>query len=418
MRAAVYMVIAMLLAAGAAGQIVVPLVSSGPDIRVSLLSQSPDPAEPGQTVELRWKAENYGSGNVERVLMEILPRYPFSLEPGVEARKDIGSLSARQKDNDAVTLFYRLRVDPLASPSDEKMTLRYSIDGGASWVTLEDFEVRIAGHTAVLSLESVSVTPERLEPGKPAELALRLRNNADVLLKNIRVNLQFRTVYQTTTAVQQTDLPFTAVGSSNEKELAQLTPGASGEVAFRIIVDGDASSGVYKVPIGLTYLDRDGNAYSVEETQIGLVVEAPVAYALALKDRDLYTSGNGEVVLSLSNVGPADINYLTLELLDGERYEVISARESYIGNLESDDFETAAFTIHAEGSEELQLQVRLRYRDSFNELHARDEVVPMPLYSTSAAKRLGLVQGGGSGWVLIVAALLGAGVWWLRRRKR
>ena len=181
------------------------------------------------------------------------------------------------------------------------MTLRYSIDGGASWVTLEDFEVRIAGHTAVLSLESVSVTPERLEPGKPAELALRLRNNADVLLKNIRVNLQFRTVYQTTTALQQTDLPFTAVGSSNEKELAQLTPGASGEVAFRIIVDGDASSGVYKVPIGLTYLDRDGNAYSVEETQIGLVVEAPVAYALALKDRDLYTSGNGEVVLSLSS---------------------------------------------------------------------------------------------------------------------
>ena len=67
------------------------------DIFVSLINQEPDPAEPGVYVDLRFKFDNNGSGTAENMQVELLPEYPFSLDPGAEAVKNIGTVQSMQR---------------------------------------------------------------------------------------------------------------------------------------------------------------------------------------------------------------------------------------------------------------------------------------------------------------------------------
>lgn len=402
----------------------VPLVSSGYDIRVGLISQDPDPVAPGQTLELRWRVENYGSTKAENLLFEVVPRYPFSLEPGASPSQRIATLVARQTGDDAATLFTRLQVDPDAIPADEEIRLRYSLDNGVTWTQLDPFDVRIASGTSTLAVESVSVSPGELVPGQEARIVLTLRNNADEVLRDIKVRLNLVTRLESATAIQLTELPFAPIGSSNERSVSSLAPGRTAEVEFVLAVAGDAASDIYRVPLSLTYVGQDGTSYATdaESTFIGLRVNSVPEYSLNIQDRAVYTAGStGEVVLSLSNIGPGDINYLVLTLEDSEGYEVVSPRTTYLGNLEPDDFETAEFTIHVEkdAEGELPLLVGLAYKDPFNTGFERSETVVMPLYTKKEAKRLGLVPRGRSSlWTIAALAALAGGAWLLIRRRR
>lgn len=415
----------VLAGTGTAQYLISPMIPSGVNLKVSLMSQDPDPAGPGETLELRWKIENEGSTKAEDVRFEILPEYPFSLEPGVSAIQHIGSLAARQSGDNAVTLYYRLQVDPDALPGSEEIKLRYSFDDGATWTTVDPFDLRIASHTTTLSVESITVTPERLSPGEKATIVMTLKNNADEVLKDIKVKLNFISIVEGGTTLQYTELPFAPVGSSNEMAVAQISPGKTVDVTFAVAVSGDADSKVYKVPLLLTYMDKDENEYSTDETTtfLGLVVDSEPEYKLALKDTEVYTAGStGEIVISLSNVGSSEIKYLSMELLDGEHYDVISPPMTYVGNLESDDFETAEFTIYVDSKakDSVPLAVRLTYKDNYNKAFEKTEAVPLPIYSQSKAKSLGLVAGGSSKFttLIILAVLCGAGYWFFKFRKR
>jgi len=99
-------------------------VSEGQNIRFSnedtydaenteytFVNQIPDPAEPGGLVELRWKVENFGGTEVDNLLIELLPEFPFSLLAGDDGKREIGSVHARQIGEEGVVLFYRIKVD-------------------------------------------------------------------------------------------------------------------------------------------------------------------------------------------------------------------------------------------------------------------------------------------------------------------
>ena len=60
-------------------------------VRVTLLNQDPYPVQQGDTVELRFKIENLGGETTNDIIIEILPKYPFSLYTG-EASINIGKL--------------------------------------------------------------------------------------------------------------------------------------------------------------------------------------------------------------------------------------------------------------------------------------------------------------------------------------
>ena len=81
-----------------------------PEIQVTLISQDPDPVEPGQIVKVKFKIENDGKHTANDAIVKILPKFPFSLYGDV-AEKNIGKLRASSIGGDAEIVEFDLKVD-------------------------------------------------------------------------------------------------------------------------------------------------------------------------------------------------------------------------------------------------------------------------------------------------------------------
>ena len=102
------------------------------------------------------------------------------------------------------------------------------------------------------------------------------------------------------------------------------------------------------------------------------------------------------------------------------RFTVISPQEVYVGNIDSDDYETAEFDIYVEksSSKNLMLPLHLEYMDANNKPYSKDIEVALVLYSKEELKKLGFVQKSNPLiGISIVLASIGIGFYIRRRLK-
>ncbi len=382
----------------------------------SLVNQVPDPAVPGQYVEVRFKVENIGGVNANKVQFKIEPKYPFSLDTSDKIKK-LGNVDVDQIGNDAYVVYYKLRVDKDAIEGTTAIDAYFSTDNGNTWQEAGPFAVRIQERDALLSIASVETVPEKIQQGQEATVNIKLKNNAQTLLTDIRANLEFYKETALTTSISTTERPFTPIDSSSEKTIKQLDKGEEAVLSFRIITDSDAQSQVYKVPLSLQYTDNKGKNYT-KSGIIGLVVDEDVDYLLNIEKSTLYTTGSkGTVTISLSNIGHGGINFVTMYLDDTEDYKVLSPKQVYLGNIDSDDFESAEYEIYACcNKKDVPLNLTVVYKDNYNNKetvnHYGDLV--LPVYSAAEAKRFGLVPSGNiAGSLISLIILVVLVVFWL-----
>ena len=59
------------------GMLLIPVVAARRNVDATFLNQNPDPVEPGEYVELRWRFENTGDEDILNISAEIEPRAHF-----------------------------------------------------------------------------------------------------------------------------------------------------------------------------------------------------------------------------------------------------------------------------------------------------------------------------------------------------
>lgn len=104
-------------------------------IKISLVNQNPVSAVPGDYVELLFKVENRGTSSSNNVTLELIPEYPFSLDPGVNAVNNLGTVSGLQSGNNAFLVKYKVKVDKDAVDGDNEIKLRYSENSASAYYT-------------------------------------------------------------------------------------------------------------------------------------------------------------------------------------------------------------------------------------------------------------------------------------------
>ncbi|MBW3015356.1 hypothetical protein KY330_02965 [Candidatus Woesearchaeota archaeon] len=347
------------------------------NIRVTLLNQEPDPAEPGEYIELRFAVINTGRA-IDSIKFRIIPEFPFSLIPGQDEIIELNDFKGL--GTESKTLYYKLKVDEEAIEGTEKIKIEYK-EPSKEWKTLGPYDIRIRTMDAVLGIEKIYSEPERLIPGKEGELKLKLKNFADSLLKDIHIGLSL------------SSSSFSPVSSTNERVIKQMAPGDEKTINFNLMPDADAEAKIHKVPLTILYRDELGNIYWINNT-IGIFVDGEPEYLVAIEDSEVYESGKkGKLVLSISNIGPSEIKYLTMEVKESEDYEVISTRQEYIGNIESDDFETAEFEIHISAvKKEIPINVHLSYKDTYNNEFSEEVILPLKIYTRDEAIKYGFAK--------------------------
>jgi len=378
--------------------------SFGPNIEATLLSQQPDPVKPGEIVEVRFKIENSGTASSSENLVEIMPEFPFSLYSG-EAVVNIGQMRAGQTGADASIVAFKLKVDEKAVEGDNEIELRVKIaDDVWKSYTEDNFMIRVESPDAILSLEGIYTQPEQMVPGQDGKLYIKLNNQADNLLRNIKISLDLD------------DVPVVPTDSSDEKSVYQIKAGEEEWVIFNLVAEADAEAGIYKVPVDLTYYDVAGNLYS-KETNIGLRIGDEPELLLYISETEIYAKGQkGAVTITIANHGLANVKLMKMTLMPSENYEIISANEIYIGNVDTDDIESQDFDVYvSKGKDAVDLLVKLEYRDANNKKITENYQVPLKLYSSWEARKFGLKKS--SSWVwLIVLVILGVVGYFLYHR--
>ena len=372
---------------------------SGPTIKTTLVKYEPAPAEPGGYVDVWVKVENIGDGTAKAVAFELLPEYPFSLESGVSSLENIGIIWPLQQ----VTFDYRLRVDEDALEGNHSLDFSYRADSTQRWIN-SSFSIRVQSQRMHVGIESVESDPYIIRPGEYATVAIVVKNFEESTARDLTVKFD----------TSAESLPFSPVIVTTEAYTNRLDGGEEETFTFKVLIDSDAAAGAYKVPVYLGYSDRFGNEYSKTDTA-SLVIGAPTSIQVALDSTTINQGGQmGQVVIIVTNNGMINLKFVTLRVLDGSEdglYDLISPSQEYLGNIESDDFETANFDLYVSNETgnrtELLIPVEVEYTDaSTNQKHTLESEISVRLYTYEELLRMGLAQEPSYTAIFVVLAIV------------
>lgn len=384
---------------------------SFPQITVTLINQEPDPVAPGNTVEARFRIENAGSGPAPDVEIKLIPDYPFSFYGQEEQVKSIGTLTGYQTGDVGVKEKWKLLVDTGAATGDNTIEFWYRIDKG-TWTKVDDFTISVKSREAVLAINQVKTDQETIVPGTKTKVTFVVENLAASTLMDIKLNLEILTVLSSATGVTVRELPFTPIGSGNDKTVKMLAPGQTAEISFDLFTDATAESKVYKVPYTLTYSDASGTNFT-KQGIVGLLVETEPDLTVNIDKTEIYSAGSkGLIEFKLVNKGFSDIKFLDVKLSENKDFKILSNPEVYIGKLDSDDYETADYTLMVSNTakDQIILPLHVEYRDANGGLYTKDLNLNLKLFSGAELKQR--TNGKGSPvviWVILIVVII-AGV--------
>jgi hypothetical protein len=266
-----------------------------------------------------------------------------------------------------------------------------------------------------------------ISPGSAGKLSLKLTNLASSSMKdiNVKLDLTLSNIPRSPTGAESSllydALPFTPVGSSDEKRISSLAAGKSADFNFDILVYPGAVSKVYKLPIIVTYKDLLGNEVTRNEI-IGIIVGAePDIYVVIDKSDLIAGQKSGTISFKFVNRGVSDIKFLDVILKNTADYDVVSSGEEYIGNVNSDDFESASFSLYLSNNvnkdknSAIHFPLEISYRDANNVAYIKDFNMTYKIFT---AEEKGLAKSNRLLVIVLIVVVMLAALYFYRRWER
>ena len=368
------------------------------DIRIEVLRTNPSPIGPGDEFDLWISLESQGTSNLndlnelEDFELELVETFPFSLASGEDAVKEYGTM----QEGDYVLAKYSLVVDEDAYEGENHVSFIVTHEGNQLGVESTPLAIDVQVVDTSLDIITVDTDPDDLEPGRIAELEITVKNNAYSLFRNLEAKVETGGT-----------VPIVPYQMTNQQSLRQLNSGEAYIFSYFIIVDESASAGVYEVPFVLSYEDELGTSYEVNQS-FGLLISSTTDLEFNLEEFDTFRKGSkGDVVVSVSNTGASELKFMTLSVLESDSYVVLGSTKEYLGNVDSDDFETSTFEVYAL-EDEVDLQLQVDYKNAYNEEYTESINLSLPIYTEEEIAMYGLSTNGsgyGNIWIYLVLVL-------------
>ena len=255
----------------------------------------------------------------------------------------------------------------------------------------------------VLYLRDINITPLQIAPGSNANISFKIENIGPARLKDIIIEF---------------DLPpefSPATGEIVKKKIRKMEACTTEEISFSIDVLPNTNAGIYRPAIYLEYLNIIGTVETENQTISIYVGDTPDLIA-SVSSSEIYDGNEiGEVSIEFINKGLVDVKFLTIKLQETPDFEVISSNIAYIGDVDSDDFETENFKIKIlEDKEKINLPLEIEYRDANNKKFSENVEIELKIPSK---KEAGKSNGGYIAWLVIVIVLI-AGYLFYRFNKK
>lgn len=353
----------------------VETVISYEELRFDLIRTDPSPLEPGKNFDIWFDVTNLQSYTLKNVQISIVDKFPFSIRDTTQRSILIGDIKPGEKKS----IKYGVDINRDIDEGTYQIALQY-FSNKLDVVVSKNFNLDVKSVGTIVTPTDIRLNPERISPGSSANLEVDVINTASSTITDITAELGLE------------GTPFVTLGETSEKKIRQLAQNAKATLSYSLIVNPSAESKVYRIPLEITYYDRLGAKFTRNNT-IGISVYANPEYNLDLENTEVFVSRQvGEITISIANKGNSELKFLSIELLEDDNYNILSNPRIYVGNLDSDDFETATYDIYTKSSRPINLRFNVEYKDSYNEKFLDTMEVKLPLYNRITANNMGLVK--------------------------
>ncbi|MDR2943582.1 MAG: COG1361 S-layer family protein [Methanosarcinales archaeon] len=315
--------------------------SAAVGLKITLVDQTPYPAQPGQQIRFWIQAENIGDGTLNDVTIQVVSDGVFSASSS-ESSKNYDNIYAGTK----VYHEFIMYVASDAPDGPRELTVRYRTNNTTIWVE-EKFTVNIGGivdtnNRGTLIIENVSATPEVFMPGDEGIIWVTLKNNAT----NQTVSTSDRSVYMTNARIQSADLyskDNIIVRSEAVNDLGLIAPGDTIRIPFRISIPEDTPADTYLLTLNIT-----GSSYEYNiKRNIEIKVDSSGIKAIQSKAAVMGASGK-TIEIDIVNYHQGTLRGVSIvPAAEGMSFY---PTEYFIGEMKPDDLYTAKFNITQSGA--------------------------------------------------------------------
>lgn len=217
-----------------------------------------------------------------------------------------------------------------------------------------------------------------LYPGESERVEVEIDNNENFDIEDISI------------ALELSDVPFTAVGSS-EKDLDDLDEDDDDRVVFTLRASTDATPGDYNIPYTVKYFDVDNDTELEKEGTFGIRITAKTEIDFVVEIRGNAIVGEeGRISLEIINRGLGEIKSLSVQLLPNG-FELLSKDKVFVGTIDADDTDLASFDVVYRTTNPT-LSARIEYKDFDNNEQKETVNMLFRVYTKDEALELGLIQ--------------------------
>lgn len=268
---------------------------------------------------------------------------------------------------------------------------------------LDDARERRINFGHVMVIDSIKMNPEYIAPGEAGTITVKLRNNANENLYDVRVQLSL-----------PEELKF--LNSVSKNKIGLIYSNEVVDVTFDVISLPNADEGMYNATITVDYLNNIGDERQDSDEFGILVIKSEPKIFAKIDSTEIYKGNSiGETTVTFVNNNLANLKFLTVELLESEDYKILSSNKEYVGDLDSDDFESVDFKLKVEDKKMIPLELRLTYMDVLNKQYSEDIEVDLEVLSAS---ELGVATNGTARIIALVIILAGIGFYFYKKHRK
>ena len=219
-----------------------------------------------------------------------------------------------------------------------------------------------------------------------------------------------------------TNVPFAPFESGSDFFTNEIQESKSKTAEFKVVALNDAKSGIYKIPIKISYIED--NVAKTQSSLISIMINSQPIIEVSVDDGLLLKGKENKVTFKIVNKGLADAKFLEIETKGSTSYSILSAEKVYVGDVDSDDFQTVDYQIffNQNSLNRLDIPVTIKYKDVANKEYTQEFNPTLKVYTLEQAQNLGLIAKSNTTsyivGVVILIIIFFVYRWFRRRRKR
>lgn len=215
-----------------------------------------------------------------------------------------------------------------------------------------DVPVNVQG-TPLIEIIGSETSPVRVPPGGSGSLHITIKNIGTDVARNVRAAW----AANATIPIQPSGGGVSYVeGLKNDGEKT---------LSIDFIVDGDARSGNYPVPLAVSYHDAQHSEQAPVLRSATIIIEGRPELRAYVSEGGTFTAGKtGKMTITVANTGSGDARFLFAKLIPSG--VSVSPQQSYLKTISPNKDDSLDVDVAAEKAGRYSVRLQLIYKDQYN----------------------------------------------------